>query len=95
MLQTNNSSSIKVDNLIAESDSRLLIQTYSTDYENNHGTIGLSYINLNDGAKIQAGATGGRDGTLTSQSSPMIIKGTIVVDLGKDAGLDFSGFDTE
>ncbi|MDM8119867.1 hypothetical protein QUV58_03465 [Succinatimonas hippei] len=52
MLQTNNSSSVKVDNLIAESDSRFLIQTYSTDYENNHGTIGLSYINLNDGAKI-------------------------------------------
>lgn len=93
MLQTNNSSSIQVGNLIAEKDSRLLIQTYSPDYENNQGTIELGYINLNDGAKIQAGAIGGRDGKPNSQSTPILIKGKIVVDLGKDAGLDFGGYD--
>ena len=89
LLQTNDNSSISVKNIIVESG-RLTLQTLGD--QNNYGTFNLNNIFLKEGTKIQAGPYGATDGTVWAQSMPMTITGNIIVDLAKDAGVDFGGF---
>ena len=89
LLQTNDNSSISVKNIIVESG-RLTLQTLGD--QNNYGTFNLNNIFLKEGTKIQAGPYGDTDGTVWAQSMPMTITGNIIVDLAKDAGVDFGGF---
>ena len=89
LLQTNDNSSISVKNIIVESG-RLTLQTLGD--QNNYGTFNLNNIFLKEGTKIQAGPYGATDGTVGTQSMPMTITGNIIVDLAKDAGVDFGGF---